>query len=124
MIKRAKYDISVYRGDTPKYRYQLTDVNDETGEETVIDITSFNIKGQVRYSADSQEVWFEFPINKTDPKKGIFEWSLTKQASEGLLPPGSFEPDTAVYDMQIEMNGAVFTFMYGSFKVTRDITRV
>ncbi|MGL4843859.1 MAG: hypothetical protein ACRC2Y_04470 [Aeromonas veronii] len=124
MIQRAQYDISIYRGDTPKYRYQLTDVNDETGEESIIDITNHTISGQVRYSADSSEVWFTFPITKTDPKKGIFEWALTKKASEELLPAGSYEPDTAVYDMQIEINGSVFTFLYGSFSVTRDITRV
>ncbi|ELA9841212.1 hypothetical protein V4F87_003254 [Vibrio parahaemolyticus] len=122
-IKRAQYDISIYRGDTPTFRYQMIDVNDETGEETVVDITNHEISAQVRYSPDSSEVWFEFPIRKTDPTNGIFEWKLTKEASEGLLQVGSFEPDTAVYDMQISINGSVFTFMYGNFKVTRDITR-
>jgi hypothetical protein len=124
MSQRAQDDISIYRGDTPKFRYQVIDVDDETGEETIADITSFNISGQVRYSPDSSEVWFTFPITKTDPKNGIFEWSLTKQASEELLPVGGYEPETAVYDMQMEVNGSVFTFLHGAFSVTRDITRV
>ncbi|MFL1802314.1 hypothetical protein ACJW8F_13115 [Plesiomonas shigelloides] len=123
MIQRAKYDIKIYRGDTPKFRYKLTNIDDESGEESVIDITDYQIKGQVRYSSESPDVWFEFPIQKTDPKNGIFEWKLTKEASENLLPVGSFEPDTAVYDIQISIGDSVFTFMYGSFSVTRDISR-
>ncbi|MGL4843969.1 MAG: hypothetical protein ACRC2Y_05035 [Aeromonas veronii] len=122
MTQRAQHDISIYRGDTPTYRYQVIDV-DEEGKETIVDLTSYNLTGQVRYSPDSSEVWFRFPITKTDPKNGIFEWSLTKQASEDLLPVGSYEPDTAVYDIQLELNGVVLTFLHGSFAVTRDITR-
>ncbi|MGF1787085.1 hypothetical protein L4D00_14920 [Photobacterium swingsii] len=123
-IERGESPISIYRGDTATYRYQLTDENEETGEETVIDITDATIRGQVRYSPDSPEIWFELPIEKHDPKNGHFKWSITKEQSENLLPVGSFEPDTALYDIQIELNGAVFTFLYGSFVVTRDITRV
>ncbi len=123
-IERGESPISIYRGDTATYRYQLTDINEETGDETPIDITNATIKGQVRYSPDSSDVWFELPITKHDAKNGWFKWSITKQQSEDLLPVGSFEPDTAMYDIQIELNGAVFTFLYGSFVVTRDITRV
>lgn len=123
-IERGESPISIYRGDTATYRYKLTDVDDNTGEETDIDITEATIKGQVRYSADSTDIWYEFPIEKHDPKNGGFKWTITKQDSENLLPVGSFEPDTAIYDIQIALNGAVFTFLYGSFAVTRDITRV
>ncbi|HHG3075766.1 TPA: hypothetical protein ACPVXB_001024 [Vibrio parahaemolyticus] len=123
-IKRAKYDFEIYRGDTPTYLFKLIDVNEETGEEVPIDITEHNIKGQVRYSPDSLDTWFEFPLEKIDPKNGTFKLAITKETSESLLPVGSLEPDTAVYDMQIEINNSVFTFMYGSFRITRDITRV
>lgn len=123
-IERGESPITIYRGDTATYRYQLTDVNDETGEEVPIDITNAVISGQVRYSPDSSDVWFELPIEKHDPKLGHFKWTITEQASQDLLPVGSFEPDTATYDIQIKLNNAVFTFLYGSFVVTRDITRV
>ncbi|KFA97562.1 hypothetical protein [Vibrio sp. ER1A] len=122
-IQRAQYDVSIYRGDTPTFKYQLIDVDDQTGEETPVDITDHTITAQVRYSPDSTEVWFTFPIVKVDAANGVFKWSMTKELSEEILPVGSFEPDTAVYDMQIERDGSVFTFMYGAFKVTRDITR-
>ncbi|ELH4810058.1 hypothetical protein Q9X96_003091 [Vibrio vulnificus] len=124
MIQRAIYDIEIYRGDTPIYTFGLTDKNEETGEEVPVDITNHTIKGQVRYTPDSSEVWFEFPIVKTDPTNGIFKFAVTKEMSDQLLPAGSIEPDTAEYDMQIELNNSVFTFMHGKFRVTRDITRV
>ena len=123
-IERAKADISIYRGDTPKYNYQLINIDDETGEEVNVDITNATISGQVRYDTDSPEVWFTLPITKTSPELGIFQWKLTKQQSEELLPVGSIEPNSAIYDIQIELNGAVFTFLYGSFTITRDITRI
>ncbi|EHM6953377.1 hypothetical protein KGV31_002176 [Vibrio parahaemolyticus] len=121
-IKRAEYDISLYRGDTPTYRFQIIDVDDDTSEETIVDITESNISGQVRYSPDS-DIWFNLPITKTDPTNGIFEIPFTKQLSETILPVGSFEPDTAMYDIQLERDSSVLTFMYGKFRITRDITR-
>lgn len=123
-IKRAQYDIEIYRGDTPVYKFQLVDVNEETGEEVPVDITEHTIKGQVRYTPDSIDTWFEFPIEKVEPENGVFKFVVTKDISEQLLPVGSIEPDTATYDMQIELNNAVFTFLHGKFRVTRDITRV
>ncbi|WP_347368035.1 hypothetical protein [Vibrio vulnificus] len=123
-IQRAQQDINILRGDTYTFRYQLIDVNEETGVETPVNITDHKINGQVRYSPDSSDVWYTFPITKPDAAKGVFQWTLNKADSENLLPVGSFEPDTAFYDIQIEINNAVFTFMHGNFKVSRDITRV
>ncbi|WP_068871991.1 hypothetical protein [Edwardsiella tarda] len=121
MIKRAQHNITVYRGDTPTFRYTLTDQR-EDGSEVAVDLTNYTITGQVRYSPDG-DVWFQLPITKTDAAKGIFEIKFTKQLSETLLPAGGVGPDNAPYDLQIENNGAVFTFMVGNFTITRDITR-
>ncbi|WP_188013156.1 hypothetical protein [Photobacterium damselae] len=122
-IKRAIYDIEIYRGDTPTFEYQLLDVNEDTGKETPVDITNHTIRGQVRYSPESNETWFEFPIEKTSAKQGIFQWKVTKEMSQNLLPVGSGISNEAVYDLEIELNGAVFTFMVGKFSVDYDITR-
>ena len=122
-IQRANEDLTVYRGDTEIYGLQILDVNEETGEETPIDITQATIKGQVRYSPDS-DIWFELPISKLEPLKGICEIRFTSEFSSSLLPVGSIEPNTAIYDVQIERAGEVFTFLYGKFLITRDITRV
>ncbi|KJR15229.1 hypothetical protein [Vibrio parahaemolyticus] len=122
-IQRASYDIEIYRGDTPKFNYQLISVNQETGEETPVNITHHTITGQARRNSESSEVWFTLPIVKTDVTKGMFAWQLTKSDSENLLPVGASESDSAIYDIQVEVNNNVFTFMRGSFKVTRDITR-
>ncbi|EIE5875893.1 hypothetical protein LDV99_002752 [Vibrio parahaemolyticus] len=122
-IQRAKYDIEIYRGDTPKFNYQLLSVNNETGAEEPVDITHHNITAQVRRNADSNDVWFTLPIQKVDAVQGKFMWQLTKEQSESLLPPTSSDSDSAIYDIQVEVDGNVFTFMHGAFKVTRDVTR-
>lgn len=122
-IQRANADLTVYRGDTEIYGLQVIDVDENTGVETPIDITEATIKGQVRYSSDS-DIWFELPITKLDPTNGICEIRFTADFSASLLPVGSIEPDTAIYDVQIERAGEVFTFLYGKFTITRDITRV
>lgn len=122
-IQRAVHDISIYRGDTPKYIYQLLEVDSTTGEEVPVNISAHTITGQVRRNADSDEVWFTFPIVKEDVANGKFSWKVTKELSEALLPIGSSLPDTAFYDIQMEVSGDVFTFLTGAFKVSRDITR-
>ena len=122
-IQRASYDIEIYRGDTPKFNYQLLSVDPETGAETPVDITHHNITAQVRRNSESSDVWFTLPIIKTEVTQGKFSWQITKGDSESMLPAGSTDSDSAIYDIQIEVNGSVFTFMRGAFKVTRDVTR-
>lgn len=130
-IKRGVYDMEIFRGDTPIFKFTVIDVeekiDEETGEpvyiRTPVDITEHTITGQVRYSPDLPTVWFEFPIEKIAPKDGLFQIRVTKEISEALLPITSTEPDKAVYDMQIELDGNVFTFLTGNFSITRDVTR-
>ncbi|MCU8498505.1 hypothetical protein M2G70_07480 [Vibrio vulnificus] len=122
-IQRANYDIEIYRGDTPKFKYQLLSVNADTGEETPVDITHHNITAQVRRNSESSDVWFTLPIVKDDLLNGKFSWQVSKTDSESMLPVASTDSDNAIYDIQIEVDGSVFTFMRGAFKVTRDITR-
>ncbi|MFM1687952.1 hypothetical protein ACJ7VZ_05430 [Aeromonas salmonicida] len=124
MIKHARYDFIIYRGDTQKWTMQLKDVNDATGVETEVDITNFTITGQCRYSADSSDILFTLPIVKTDPKKGIIEIIVTKQQSEMLLPVGSTQSSESVYDIQLNIGTSVWTFLSGSMSVVRDITRI
>ncbi|WMB74231.1 hypothetical protein RA178_06340 [Shewanella oncorhynchi] len=122
-IQRATYNIEIYRGDTPKFSYQLISVDQETGEEVPVDITRHILTGQVRRNSETDTVWYEFPLVKSDPTQGKFYWQITKADSENLLPTNSKESDNAVYDIQIEFEENVFTFVKGSFKITRDITR-
>lgn len=122
-IQRATYDIEIYRGDTPKFNYQLLSVNQETGEEAPVDITHHTITAQVRRNTESNDIWFTLPIVKTNAVQGRFSWQLLKEDSENLLPVGTTDSDNAIYDIQVEVDNNVFTFMRGSFKVTRDITR-
>ncbi|AGG58283.1 hypothetical protein VPDG_00122 [Vibrio phage henriette 12B8] len=128
-IQRGTSPINVYRGDAYTWQYQMVDVDDDSGIRTVIDITNFDITGQVRYTADNDTVWFTLPIVKSDPVNGIFEWTLTETASKNLLPPGATTPSSAVYDIQLRIPNAdpnlvrVLTFLTGTFAVSTDVTR-
>lgn len=128
-IQRATAPISIYRGDSYTVQYALTDIDEQTGASTPVDISNFNITGQVRFTPDADTIWFTFPIVKTDPVNGIFEWVLTETDSKALLPPGATTPSTAVYDIQLRIpdadpnNVRVLTFLQGSFSVITDVTR-
>lgn len=128
-ITRATNPINIYRGDSYITQYSMIDVDEASGFETPIDITDFEITGQVRFRPDEPTIWFTLPIVKTDPTNGIFEWTLTESESANLLPVGATTPSSAVYDIQIRIPNAdpdkvrVFTFLTGTFSVTTDITR-
>lgn len=128
-IQRGVSPIKIYRGDAYKWQYRLVDFNEDTEVRRPIDITNMDITAQARYTADNPQIWFTFPIVKTDPTNGVFEWKLTKAASEALLPVGSNSPSNAVYDIQLVVPNAdpdlvqVLTFLTGSFTVTTDVTR-
>lgn len=128
-IQRAEAPISIYRGDSYTIQYKLTDINEQTGASTPVDISNFDITGQVRFTPDSDNIWFTMPIVKTDPINGLFEWTLTEAESKSLLPPGATTPNSAVYDIQLRIPDAdpdkvrVLTFLRGTFSVTTDVTR-
>lgn len=129
-IQRGNAPITIYRGDSYRTQYTLTDVDDATGITTPVDISSFEINGQVRFTPDSDQIWFTLPITKTDPINGVFEWVLTETESKALLPPGATTPNTAVYDIQLRIpdanpdNVRVLTFLQGTFSVQTDVTRL
>lgn len=128
-IQRGVSPINVYRGDAYTWQYTLTDIDDNTGIRTPIDITNFELVGQVRYTPDNDNIWFTLPITKTDAVNGVFEWTLTETASQNLLPVGATTPSTAVYDIQLRVPNVdpnlvtVLTFLTGTFAVTTDVSR-
>lgn len=128
-IQRGISNIEIYRGDSYTYQYTVIDVDDNTGIETPVDLTNFEITGQVRYTPNDSTIWFTLPIVKSDSLNGIFEWALTETESASLLPPGAETPSTALYDIQLRLPNVdpdkvqVLTFLKGSFSVSTDVTR-
>ena len=123
MSQSAKYDISVYRGDTPTWKMKLTHVSD-SGVRVPVDLSKGQtINGQVRYNTESTDVLYKLPITIIDAPKGLFSFTIDKNVSENLLPAGSSLSDTAVYDIQLSMGKSVLTFLAGGFTITRDVTR-
>lgn len=124
-IKRGKYDLQVYRGDTPTWKMQLFQVDDNTGDKSPIDLSNgFTINAQVRYNSEATDILYTLPIQVMDAKNGVIKITVPKTASETLLPAGSSLADTAVYDMQISKGDSVFTILTGAFSIVRDVTRL
>ncbi|MGL6606618.1 hypothetical protein [Aeromonas hydrophila] len=125
MIKRGRYDLQIYRGDTPTWKMQLFQVDDTTGVKSAIDLSSgFNVAAQVRYNSEATDILYTLPIQVIDAKNGVIKITVPKTASETLLPAGSSLSDTAVYDMQITKGDSVFTILTGGFSIVKDVTRL
>lgn len=122
-ITRGIYNIEMYRGDNPVYQFVMTDRNEETGVVSPIDISQFELQGQIRPSATSLTILLEIPIVVTDAPNGIFQFQLTAEEATDL----TFV--TGVYDLQLRMTGAtpaedqVLTFITGTFSLTEEVTR-
>ncbi|MGG5825945.1 hypothetical protein [Aeromonas salmonicida] len=124
-IKRGRYDLQVYRGDTPTWKMQLFQIDDVTGAKAPIDLSSgFTVNAQVRYNSEATDILYTLPIQIIDAKNGVIKITVPKTASESLLPAGSSAGDQAVYDMQISKGQSVFTIMTGGFSIVRDVTRL
>lgn len=124
MIQRAKHDLSIYRGDTSKHTFQLTDIQ-EDGSELPVDVTSFYITAQIRKREDDPEIWCNLPIIKDDPMNGIFSFTFTKEVSEGLLDPYLGGSSTGVWDLQLEdTQQNVFTPLVGTVQIVKDVSRI
>lgn len=125
MIQAANYPINVRRGDTGTWKFTLDNLDESGNVSNPIDITDWAFTGKVK--KDQNVVWFQFPITKTDPTNGKFEFYIDKTTSENLLPVGSPPPDSASYEIQasFDNNGetAVATIILGTFTVIRDLVR-
>lgn len=123
MANQAEYDITIYQGDTPRYLYKLQSIDPITGERTPVDITHHIFKGQVRKYLGDSKVWCELPIEKLDVEQGVFGWRFTKEVSEALIENAYIPSVEGFYDIQVEVDGIVFTFIKGKFTVVADITK-
>ena len=125
MIQAAVYPITVRRGDTGTWKFTLDNLDQNGLPSGAIDITNWNFTGKVK--KDQNVIWFTFPITKTDAVNGKWEFYIDKATSESLLPVGSPPPDSASYEVQVDIdNGGqieVATILTGTFTVIRDLVR-
>ena len=131
MIQAGNYPITVRRGDTGYWDFHVEDVDTSDPSNPIVgdvDITNWTIKAQAKW--DQNTIWFEFPIIKTFPLEGKFQFYIGKALSETVLPVGTLPPDSSSYELQVEFEEVlgsgqfeVATLLQGTFSVIRDLVR-
>ncbi|MFQ2773050.1 hypothetical protein [Aeromonas veronii] len=126
MIQRGKLDIEIYRGDSQVLEFYYLNIDNQTGVESIYDLSTVNVKAQVRYNADS-DIWLDLAPQIVDASKGLIRIVITSNMSANAAPPSQPNaPVQGVWDMQFvdkTNSSIVFTTVMGSFNVHRDITR-
>jgi len=126
-IQKGTYDLEIYRGDSRVFEFQFVNIDNQTGIESVADLSTVNVKAQVRYAADSPDVWMELQPVIADAAKGLIRITINASKSAGSVLPGSSgAPSAGVWDMQFtdKTNPEIVdTVLVGKFIVQKDITR-
>ncbi len=126
-IQQGKYDIDLYRGDSKVIELTFYDVDNTTGVETLSNLSTINVSAQVRYSVDSPDVLLDLQPAIVDATKGLIRITISSTKSGNVAPaaePNS--PVSGVYDLQFKDKAnaeIVFTPIYGSFTIRKDVTR-
>lgn len=112
-FRPAQYNVQIWRNDSWSQTFALT------ANEEAIDLSGSTILIQVRPKASSSEVSLELstPISISIGGVGHNEITLNKIVD--------IEAGNYVYDMNITFpNGMVKTYIWGTFLVQEDITRI
>ena len=115
----GRLDLTIYQGNSFVRDFLIE--NDVDGEITPVDFSDHTITGFIRSHATSGRVLGIFGVdiaNNGEDSDGLFTVSL-EPAETLRLPPA------CVYDIQSVNNetGELRTWVYGSIKVIRQVTR-
>jgi len=105
-------DLCVYRGDTGRFRIQVT----EADLVTPIDITSATWDADIRRTADGALVG-SFDVVPVEGTVNAVDVFLNAELSELLNEP------PYVYDVEMTIGTEVITLLYGDLTVTKDVSR-
>lgn len=105
-------DLCVYRGDTGRFRIEVT----EADLVTPIDITAATWDADIRRSADSELVG-SFDVVPVEGTVNAVDVILNAELSELLNEP------PYVYDVEMTIGTEVITLLYGDLTVTKDVSR-
>ena len=114
-------ELEVVQGSTlGPIRHVLTDADD-----VPLDITGFQIRGQVRKKARAADVLATFDIFIVGAE-GYYEFELTDEASEVLDCGDKLTDSKSLYEYDIEvedLSGRVRTVLAGPLRVKAGVTR-
>lgn len=126
-IQKGTYDIEIYRGDSRVFEFSFVNIDNQTGIESVADLSTVNVKAQVRYSEDSPDIWMDLEPEIVNAATGLIRITINASKSAGaVLPSSSGAPSAGVWDMQFtdKTNPEIVdTVLVGKFIVRKDITR-
>ncbi|MGU5595939.1 hypothetical protein ACV1C6_21770 [Aeromonas sanarellii] len=126
MIQRGKLDIEIYRGDSQVLEFYYLNIDNETGVESIYDLSTVNVKAQVRYNADS-DIWLDLEPQIVDASQGLIRIVITSSMSANAAPPSQPNaPVQGVWDLQFvdkTNSSIVFTTVMGNFTITKDVSR-
>lgn len=105
-------DLSVYRGDTGRFRITVTDDLLQP-----VDISGATWDADIRASATSPTVLTSFDVEPVDGDTSSVDVILDETKAD-LLTVG-----TLVYDVEMRLAGEVVTLVTGKITVTQDVSR-
>lgn len=109
----GKYDFDLPQGATFSRSLIIKDANN-----TALDLTGNTLAGQVRTSAQSNDIAGTFAFVITDASNGLISMKMTS-TNTALLPA-----QQCVYDVELtQANGDIIRILEGNVNVTANVTR-
>lgn len=115
-MEPAKYTFTCKRGTTFQRKLRFKDVNDN-----IMDLTGYTARMQVREEVESEDTLLDLTSGdgiEINEERGLVSIQI-EAAVTSELPLGSWK-----YDLELETeDGIVYCPLYGTFKVTAEVTR-
>lgn len=126
-VKQGEYNIEIYRGDSSIIEMTFSDINNDTGVETLTNLSNILVTSQVRYDDNNPDVWLNLNPVIADAAKGLIRITISATTSANAArPTDPLEPLTGVWDLQFQDKTnaeIVFTPLRGTFRIIKDVTR-
>jgi len=126
-VKQGEYNIEIYRGDSSIIEMTFSDINNDTGVETLTNLSNILVTSQVRYDDNNPDVWLNLNPVIADAAKGLIRITISATTSANTArPTDPLAPLTGVWDLQFQDKTnaeIVFTPLRGTFRIIKDVTR-
>lgn len=126
-VKQGEYNIEIYRGDSSIIEMTFSDIDNDTGVETLTNLSNMLVTSQVRYDDNNPDVWLNLNPVIADAAKGLIRITISATTSANAArPTDPLAPLTGVWDLQFQDKTnaeIVFTPIRGTFRIIKDVTR-
>jgi hypothetical protein len=109
--------LPVYAGDDRSFPITLKDSNEDP-----VDLTGYEFSAQWRPSRASDTA-FDLIVEDTDLANGDIALTVTGETSASIVEDVLKDSINGVWDIQGVRDGVTVTFLTGTMKIKRDVTR-